>query len=113
MDSLTQLPLDAVDTPEAQAPPGQAERMLVEFFRDLNRFVSVRVGLVEHTALSEGARRAFTGLHCGKGQEAEPLTGPLALERLHQSPTDVFGPEIIARNMTRIEQVVLGRDLER
>ena len=108
-----QLPLDAVGTSEAQARPGQAERMLVELFRDLDPFVSVRVGLVEHAALGEGARQAFTGLHRGKDQEAEPLAGPLALERLHQSPTGVFGPAIVAREVTRLEQVVMGCDLER
>ena len=54
---------------------------MIERFRDPDGFVSVRVSLVEHAALGEGARQVGTGQDSGKTREAEPLTGPLALER--------------------------------
>ena len=86
---------------------------MIERFGQPDRFVSVGVALVEQPPFGEGERQPGTAHHGGKHREAEPLTGRIALEQLHQSPTEVFGPSIVARDVARRNKVVLGYDLER
>src|SRR5262249_22444642 len=112
VESLAELSFNAIDIAKAQIGPGEAERMVVQPFGHPERVVRLCAGLVELTALSEGARQALPGLHSGKEEEAKPLPGPLAIERLDLPPTDVFGRAIVARDVARVDQVVLGGGLE-
>src|SRR2546425_5626387 len=48
----------------------------------------------------------------GRRQEAEPLTGPVVVERLHQFAGEMFGPAIVGREVGGGGKVELSRDLE-
>src|SRR4029450_12164188 len=80
---------------EVETSHDDAERV-IERFGDPDRFLSVSVSLVEHAAFGEGARQLGTRPDGGRRQEAKPLTGRLAVQRLHQSPANTFGPAIVA-----------------
>ena len=74
MDSLAQIPPDALEMREIETSHDDAERV-IERFGDPDRLLSVRVSLIKHTAFGEGARQLGTRHDSGKHREAEPLIG--------------------------------------
>ena len=56
----------------------------------------VNLSLIEEAAFGERARQVRTRRDGRRHQEAEPLTGRLAVERLHDLTADIFGRAVVA-----------------
>jgi hypothetical protein len=111
-DSLVELPPDVVEIGEPQQRLDEAARVLGRF-RDPECFPSVSLTLVERPTLGQGARQEGMGQDGGRLGEADPLTGRIALEQLHQAPAGAVGPPIVARQVVDVETIVPSGDLER
>src|SRR3989449_8332843 len=96
---------------EIETSHNDAERV-IERFGDPDRLLSVSVSLVEDAAFGESARQLGMRPDGGRRQEAESLTGPVVVERLHQFAGEMFGPAIVGREVGGGGKVELSCDLE-
>src|ERR1700680_1866565 len=97
---------------EPQTREDDAVRV-IDRFGNPDRLLSVCFSLVEYSSLGKSACQIGARQNSRKRCKTEPLTGPLAFQRLDQSSADLFGPAIVPREVTRQDHVVLGRNLLR
>ena len=86
---------------------------MIEAFSEPDSLLSMVVSLVENSEFGKGPRQEGARHHRRVRNEAKPIAGQIAGQRVHQCPAEAFGSAIVARENVLPDVVVPAGNLER